>query len=377
VSGCFVLAAGGTGGHVFPAEALAGELLGHGRKVHLVSDGRADAIARRIPGIEVHRVRAGNFSGGPARALQALADLALGTVQAGRLLRRLAPAVVIGFGGYPSVPTMLAALCLGLPTVIHEQNAVLGRANRRIAPHARRIAAGFPTTAGVRPADRARCVHTGNPVRPAVLAVGDEEYRSPEPGRPIELLILGGSQGARVLSEIVPPALAALPACLRGALRISQQVRPEDLAAVAECYRGHGITADLSSFFDDVPERLARAHLAICRAGASTVAELAASGRPAVLIPYPHAMEDHQTANARAFADAGGGWVIPQSQRHLTPDILARRLQGLLVDPETLTRAAERARGFSRPDATQRLARMALDLENDAGSRHESPRGAV
>jgi UDP-N-acetylglucosamine--N-acetylmuramyl-(pentapeptide) pyrophosphoryl-undecaprenol N-acetylglucosamine transferase len=361
VSGCVVLAAGGTGGHVFPAEAVADELLGRGRKVHLMSEGRADAIAARIPGIEVHRVRAGRFDGGPGRAVRGLADLVLGTVRARQLLRRLAPTVVIGFGGYASVPTMLAAVGLRLPTIIHEQNAVLGRANRRLAPHARRIATGFPTSAGVRPTDRAKCVHTGNPVRRAVLAIGDREYRAPEPGRPIELLILGGSQGARVLSEVVPPALAALPSRLREPLRVSQQVRSEDFAAVAEVYRRHRIAAELSSFFEDVPARLARANLAICRAGASTVSELAAAGRPAVLIPYPHAADDHQTANARSFVEVGGGWVIPQSD--LSPDILAVRLGTLLSESAALIAAAERARSFSRRDATQRLARLVLDLE--------------
>jgi UDP-N-acetylglucosamine--N-acetylmuramyl-(pentapeptide) pyrophosphoryl-undecaprenol N-acetylglucosamine transferase len=361
VSGCVVLAAGGTGGHVFPAEAVADELLGRGRKVHLMSEGRADAIAARIPGIEVHRVRAGRFDGGPGLAVRGLADLVLGTVRARQLLRRLAPTVVIGFGGYASVPTMLAAVGLRLPTIIHEQNAVLGRANRRLAPHARRIATGFPTSAGVRPTDRAKCVHTGNPVRRAVLAIGDREYRAPEPGRPIELLILGGSQGARVLSEVVPPALAALPSRLREPLRVSQQVRSEDFAAVAEVYRRHRIAAELSSFFEDVPARLARANLAICRAGASTVSELAAAGRPAVLIPYPHAADDHQTANARSFVEVGGGWVIPQSD--LSPDILAVRLGTLLSESAALIAAAERARSFSRRDATQRLARLVLDLE--------------
>jgi UDP-N-acetylglucosamine--N-acetylmuramyl-(pentapeptide) pyrophosphoryl-undecaprenol N-acetylglucosamine transferase len=361
VSGCVVLAAGGTGGHVFPAEAVADELLGRGRKVHLMSEGRADAIAARIPGIEVHRVRAGRFDGGPGRAVRGLADLVLGTVRARQLLRRLAPTVVIGFGGYASVPTMLAAVGLRLPTIIHEQNAVLGRANRRLAPHARRIATGFPTSAGVRPTDRAKCVHTGNPVRRAVLAIGDREYRAPEPGRPIELLILGGSQGARVLSEVVPPALAALPSRLREPLRVSQQVRSEDFAAVAEVYRRHRIAAELSSFFEDVPARLARANLAICRAGASTVSELAAAGRPALLIPYPHAADDHQTANARSFVEVGGGWVIPQSD--LSPDILAVRLGTLLSESAALIAAAERARSFSRRDATQRLARLVLDLE--------------
>jgi UDP-N-acetylglucosamine--N-acetylmuramyl-(pentapeptide) pyrophosphoryl-undecaprenol N-acetylglucosamine transferase len=367
----FVLAAGGTGGHVFPAEALAGELLGRGSRVHLLTDGRVDAFAGSVPGIEVHRVRAGRFGGGPSQAVKSLAELVFGIMQARQLLRRLAPAGVIGFGGYPSVPTMLAAVSFGLPTIVHEQNAVLGRANRLLAPRVQLIATGFPATAGLRPTDRARTVHTGNPVRPAILAAGAARYRAPEPGRPIELLILGGSQGARVLSEVVPRALAVLPTPLRGLLRISQQVRPEDLATVASAYRGNGIAADLSTFFDDVPARLARAHLAICRAGASTVAELAAIGRPALLIPYPHAADDHQTANARAFATAGGGWVMPQSS--VTPHTLASRLDRLLADRGALSTAARGASSFGRPDSTQRLALLALDLEPPAGGHAELP----
>jgi UDP-N-acetylglucosamine--N-acetylmuramyl-(pentapeptide) pyrophosphoryl-undecaprenol N-acetylglucosamine transferase len=367
----FVLAAGGTGGHVFPAEALAGELLGRGSRVHLLSDGRVDAFAGRVPGVEVHRVRAGRFGGGPSQAVKALVESVLGIMQARELLRRLAPTRVIGFGGYPSVPTMLAAESLRLPTILHEQNAVLGRANRLLAPRVQLIAMGFPSTAGLRATDRARAVHTGNPVRPAILAAGAARYRAPEPGRPIELLILGGSQGARILSEVVPPALAVLPTRLRGVLRISQQVRSEDLAAVASAYRRNGITADVNLFFDDVPARLARAHLAICRAGASTVAELAAIGRPAVLIPYPHATDDHQTANALAFAEAGGGWVMPQSS--VTPDTLATRLERLLADSAALSAAAQWAGSFGRRDATQHLARLALDLEPIVGGRAELP----
>jgi UDP-N-acetylglucosamine--N-acetylmuramyl-(pentapeptide) pyrophosphoryl-undecaprenol N-acetylglucosamine transferase len=364
MSAPFVLAAGGTGGHVFPAEALAGELLARGCGVHLLCDGRADGFVRRVPGVEVHRVRTGRLGGGPSQAVHGLAGLALGVVQARRLLRRLAPARVIGFGGYPSVPTMLAARYLGLPTIIHEQNAVLGRANRLLAPHALQIATSFPSTAGMRPADDARAVHTGNPVRPAMLALADAGYEAPKSGGPIELLILGGSQGARVLSEVVPPAVTALPTGLRGRLRISQQVRPEDLAAVAEIYQGNGMAADISTFFDDVPTRLARSHLVICRAGASTVAELAALGRPAMLIPYPHATDDHQTANARAFAEAGGGWLITQSG--LSPEMLSRRLGILLADPAALTAAAVRASGFGGRDATRALARLALDLDPGA-----------
>ena len=365
----FVLAAGGSGGHLFPAEALASELLGRGVKVHLASDERADAIAPGLAGVEIHRVRAAQFRGGPGQAVRAFAELALGTMQARKLLRRLAPTVVIGFGGYPSVPTMLAAAYLRLPMLIHEQNAVLGRANRLLAPRARRIATGFPATTGLRSADRIRAVHTGNPVRPAILAVDNADYKAPSPSRPIDLLIMGGSQGARVLSEVVPLALRALPEGLRTVLRVSQQVRPEDIATVKEIYRRTGIAADVGTFFDDVPARLARAHLAICRAGASSMAELAAIGRPAVLIPYPHATDDHQTANARAFAEAGGGWVIPQSG--FSPSTFSRFLDRLLADGAALSAAAGHAHAFGRRDATQRLARLAFDLIPGAGHSSE------
>jgi UDP-N-acetylglucosamine--N-acetylmuramyl-(pentapeptide) pyrophosphoryl-undecaprenol N-acetylglucosamine transferase len=362
VSAAFVLAAGGTGGHLFPAEALATELVERGRQVHLLTDSRADAFAFGVNGVEVHFVRAGRLGGGPVRSVCGLAELAAGAVQARRLLRRLSPQAVVGFGGYPSVPTMLAAESLGLATIIHEQNAVLGRANRLLAPRVRRIATGFPETAGMRPADRARAVHTGNPVRPAILAVGEPAFRPPLPGGAVELLILGGSQGARVLSEIVPLALAASPPRLRVALKVSHQARPEDLAAVARAYAEIGIAAEIESFFADVPQRMARAHLAICRAGASTVAELSAIGRPAVLIPYPYATDDHQTVNARAFAAAGGGWVVPQAD--LRPDTLAALIQDLLGDGAVLALAAQRARGFGRRDAARHLARLALALES-------------
>ncbi len=366
MSAAFVLAAGGTGGHLFPAEALARELMACGRRVHLLTDARADALGGRTAGIEVCRVRAGRFGGGPVRTAHALAEIAAGTLQARQLLRRLLPAGVIGFGGYPSVPTMLAATHLGLPTMIYEQNAVIGRANRLLAPRVRHIATGFPGTKGLRPADSARAIHIGNPVRPAIVAVGDSGYRTPRSGEPIELLVFGGSQGARILSEIVPAALAALPVRLRAALRVSQQARPEDLAAVAQAYAEHGIAAELDSFFADVPARLARAHLVICRAGASTLAELAAAGRPALLVPYPHAAEDHQTMNAHAFAEAGGGWVIAQAE--LRAPTLAVRLESLFGDTAALAAAAACAAGFGRRDAARDLARLALSLERPAAA---------
>jgi UDP-N-acetylglucosamine--N-acetylmuramyl-(pentapeptide) pyrophosphoryl-undecaprenol N-acetylglucosamine transferase len=256
---------------------------------------------------------------------------------------------------------MLAASLLGLPTLIHEQNAVLGRANRLLAPRARKIATSFPETEKLRPADRERAIRTGNPVRPAILAIDAAGYRPPAADAPVEILVLGGSQGARALAEIVPAALTALPAGLRARLRVSQQARPEDLGAAKAAYAESGIAVELASFFTDVPDRLARAHLVVCRAGASTVAELAAAGRPALLVPYPHAADDHQTANARAFAAAGGGWVVPQTG--LTPAMLARRLERVLDNPAALAAAGRQAAGSGRRDAARDLARLVLDLE--------------
>jgi UDP-N-acetylglucosamine--N-acetylmuramyl-(pentapeptide) pyrophosphoryl-undecaprenol N-acetylglucosamine transferase len=369
----FVLAAGGTGGHLFPAEALAEQLVGHGAAVCLATDRRADGFATKLPGIEIREVRAGRLGGGPLRIALGIAEMAVGIVQARRLLRRLDPEAVVGFGGYPSVPTMLAATQLGLPTVIHEQNAVLGRANRLLARRVGRIATGFADTTGLRPTDRARVVHTGNPVRPAIRDVARIAYRPPHPGEPLELLILGGSQGARVFADIVPPALAALPPALRSALRVSQQARPEDCARVSAALDDASIAAEVRSFFTDVPERLARAQLVICRAGASTVSELAAAGRPAILVPYPHATDDHQAANARAFASAGAGWVAPQSG--LSAPILASLLTERLTDAAGLAKAAAQARGFDRDDASERLAAIVFALAPDMpGKLKDKPR---
>ena len=372
--GPFVLAAGGTGGHLFPAQALAERLVRHGARVCLVADRRADAFADKVPGIEIRRIRAGRLGGGPLQSARGALLMAVGFVEARRLLRRLDPAAVVGFGGYPSVPTMLAAIGLGLPTVIHEQNAVLGRANRLLAARVRRIATGFLDTSGLRPADRARALYTGNPVRPAIAAAATR-YRPPREGMPIELVILGGSQGARIFADIVPPALAGLPPALRAALRVSQQARHEDCVRVAAQLEAAGIAAEVKSFFTDVPERLARAQLAICRAGASTVAELARIGRPALLVPYPHATDDHQAANARAFAASGAGWLVPQAG--LTAPILTTILAERLADPAGLARGAAQARKFACDDAAERLTGIVLALaagiegELDGALRHK------
>lgn len=354
----YALAAGGTGGHLFPAEALARLLVAGGAAVHLATDRRADAFAASVPGVTIDLVRAAQLGGGPLHTAYGLAELALGMMQARRLLRRLAPTAVVGFGGYPSVPTMLAAAQLGLPTLIHEQNAVFGRANRLLAPRARRIATGFAAVHGLRPKDRQRAIHTGNPVRREIQAVGAAPYAPPQ--ATIELLVTGGSQGARVFAEIVPAALALLPAAVRVRLRVSQQARPEDVDAVIEQYRSCGIVADIESFFTDMPKRLRRAHLVVCRAGASTIAELGAAGRPAILVPYPYAMDDHQTVNAGELAGAGGGWSIPQGD--FTAPALADRLAGLFADPAALAAAAAAARAFARDDAADRLAALLRSL---------------
>ncbi|MBV9827261.1 MAG: undecaprenyldiphospho-muramoylpentapeptide beta-N-acetylglucosaminyltransferase [Alphaproteobacteria bacterium] len=371
MSGAFVLAAGGTGGHLFPAQALAEQLVGQGASVCLATDRRADAFAAAVPGVSVSAVRAGRFGGNPLVTALGIAEMGLGLMQARSLLRRIDPDAVVGFGGYPSVPTMLAAMQLGVPTVIHEQNAVLGRANRLLARRVKKIATGFAETFGLRPEAQQRAVYTGNPVRPAIRRAAEVPYRAPQPGQPFELLILGGSQGARIFSDVVPPALAALPSHLRTALRVSQQARPEDCERVIAALRDAGIEAEVQSFFKDVPERLARAQLAICRSGASTVSELAASGRPAILVPYPHATDDHQAANARAFANAGAGWVVPQSA--LSAPMLTNLLTDRLVDGAGLAHSAAQARRFACDDAAERLRDVVFGvLPSITGGRREA-----
>ncbi|HXQ52311.1 MAG TPA: undecaprenyldiphospho-muramoylpentapeptide beta-N-acetylglucosaminyltransferase [Stellaceae bacterium] len=349
-----VLAAGGTGGHMFPAEALAHALLARGFTVALVTDRRGQAFGDKVPGVAVHRVRAGRLEAGLMGKVSALADMALGTVEAARLMRVLAPAVAVGFGGYPSVPTMLAATRRGVVTVLHEQNAILGRANRLLAPRVATIATSFASVGAMPHHTRARIVETGNPVRPEIAALRDAAYEAPGEAGPIRLLVLGGSQGARILSAIVPAALALLDPALRGRLVVTQQARSEDVAEVKAAHAANEIAAEIAPFFDDVPVRLARAQLVISRAGASTVAELAAIGRPALLVPYRHAADDHQTANAKSLAASGAAWVMTESE--FTPQALAARLALLLASPAQLEAAARAAHRIGRPDAAERLA---------------------
>ena len=364
MSGLVVLAAGGTGGHMFPAEALARALLTRGRRVALMTDSRGEAFGERFPGVALHRIRAGRFSGNLLRKALGLVELALGTFEAARQLRTLAPAAVVGFGGYPSVPTMLAAARQNRPTVIHEQNAILGRANRLLAPRAKRIATSFPEVGGLSTADRARVTETGNPVRPAVAALRGTPYVPSSGLDAFDLVVFGGSQGARILSAVIPEALVRLPEPLRRRLKLTQQARPEDLEAVRAAYAQSGISAEIRSFFDDVPARLAGAQLVIARSGASTVAELTVMGRPAILVPYRYAADDHQTANARALEAAGAAWVMSESG--FTADALAQRLAALMEAPDTLARAARAAHDLGRPDAAERLADLVLAMAGDA-----------
>lgn len=356
-----VLSTGGSGGHIFPARALAETLTARGYKLELITDRRGDAYSGPLDKISRHSIQAAGISGrGLPAKFGALGRLTVGYFQARVLLRNLNPDVVVGFGGYATIPTLLAASHLGIKTAIHEQNAMLGRANRRLAPHATRIATAFKTTTFLRNADRAKVVWTGNPVRPEIVAVREAPLPTLGQDAPINLLVIGGSQGASVFSQVVPAAIAALPDDLRRRVRVAQQCRKEDLAQVREYYEQAQIEADLSPFFGDIPQRLSAAHMLICRAGASTMAELTTAGRPAILVPYPHAVDNHQTANAAQLCDAGGAWMMPN--RDFTPMLLTGRLSSLFSMDTTLPMAARCAAQIGMPEATDRLADVVVGI---------------
>lgn len=352
------LAAGGTGGHVFPALGLAEALCRRGHLVTVLTDARGNAFDVAEAAWTVRRIRASSPSKpGLIAKLTAGAQLGLGLLDARRVLKAGAVDAVVGFGGYPSVPTVLAAATRQLPVVLHEQNAVLGRANRWLAGRARAIATSFDVTQGL----EGRTVtieRTGNPVRPAILERRAEAYPGVPLEGPVRLLVFGGSLGARVFSDVVPAAIGALPKALRDRIQITQQCRPEDVDRVKAAHDGFGRQVEVKPFFDDIPDRLAAAHLVIARAGASTVAELAVIGRPSILVPYRYAMDDHQSANAAALVRAGGGWSIAEAS--LTPKDLTERLNILLNDPGQLAAAAAAARAFGITDATERLAALVL-----------------
>ena len=361
-----VIAAGGTGGHFFPAEALAAALTQRGERVVLMTDARSGGLASpAFANAERHVIAGAGLAGrGAGRALAGGAALLRGVAQARRILTVLQPGAVVAFGGYPAVAPVLAArLLLRRPAIVlHEQNAVLGRANRLLSRFADRLVLSFANTEKL-PAGAAT-VALGNPVRPAVAALHGQGYAPPE--QTIELLVLGGSLGAKIFGTLIPAALALLPEDLRARLKVTQQCRAEELAAARAALRGAGIEAELAPFFYDVARRLTRARLVIARAGASTVAELAVAGRPAILIPLPSAIDDHQRANADALAAAGGAWRLDQAG--LTPEILAAKIEILLRDPATLAGAARGAASAGQAQAADALAGLVQDMMAGAKS---------
>ncbi|ARM89183.1 undecaprenyldiphospho-muramoylpentapeptide beta-N-acetylglucosaminyltransferase [Rhizobium sp. CIAT894] len=353
--GIVLLAAGGTGGHVFPAEALAFKLKERGYSVHLVTDSRAERYAGKFPAEEIHVVPSATIgSKNPIAVARSLWTLWNGMRAAKKLIQRLRPVIVVGFGGYPTVPPLLAATRLGVPSMIHEQNAVMGRANKALATRVQAIAGGFLPEGGTAFADKT--VTTGNPVRPAIIAAAEVPYTPSHAGEAFNLVVFGGSQGAQYFSTALPTAISLLDDALRLRLRITQQVRPEDMERVGGCVAKLEMGADIAPFFTDMAERLAKAHLVICRSGASTVSEISVIGRPAVLVPYPYALDHDQAANAAALAATGGAKVIAQSE--LSPEKIAAILTAVMNDPEKLEHMAAAAKLAGKPDAANLLADM-------------------
>lgn len=350
----FVLAAGGTGGHLTPAFALAHELEQRGHHVALITDERGKAIPGKPDFLTAHVLPAGRFGKNPLRWPAAIKAVMEGRAMSQRLYETFRPTAVIGFGGYPALPALLGAQGANIPTVIHEQNAVLGRVNRLLAGRVDAIALAYPAVDRLKPKYESKTHLVGNPVRPGVLALRDEEFPAFTEDGIFRVLVTGGSQGARVLSEVVPDGLSMLPPALRNRLQVTQQCRPEDIDAVRERYARHEIPAELGTYFEDMSARLADAHLFIGRAGASTIAELTAVGRPAILVPLPIATDDHQAANTREMVKAGGARSIRQAG--FTAKELAKQIAAMAQRPETLANAAHAAWNCGRPAAASDLA---------------------
>jgi UDP-N-acetylglucosamine--N-acetylmuramyl-(pentapeptide) pyrophosphoryl-undecaprenol N-acetylglucosamine transferase len=359
--GIIVLAAGGTGGHLFPAEALGHALKARGYRVHLVTDSRAERFAGKFPADDIHVVPSATIgSKNPIVVAKALYTLWRGIRTARALFTRLKPKAVIGFGGYPTVPPLLAASGMSIPTVIHEQNAVMGRANKMLANKVKAIAGGFlPEGSGQY---AAKTVVTGNPVRPGVIAAAEMPYRPSEVNDPFNLVVFGGSQGAQFFSTAIPSAVCILDESLRKRLNIVQQARPEDKDAVTASYAKLGMQAEVSPFFGDMPAKIANANLVICRSGASTVSELAVIGRPSVLVPYPYALDHDQAANAAALKAKGGAEVIAQSA--LSAEKLSKIIGAAMAEPERLAGIAAAARETGKPHAAEILADLVEAIAN-------------
>ena len=350
-----VVAAGGTGGHMFPAQALAEALSARGWRIVLATDERGALYADKFPAdIRISLSAATAKPGDPIGMLKAGLAVFRGTLQARRVFKQMDPAVVVGFGGYPSLPALLAALGQKRPTVIHEQNAVFGRVNRFLADRVKEVACAFPTLEKASPKVKARAVVVGNPVRPEIRALADHPYAPPGESGPIRILVTGGSQGARLLSELTPEAILRLPEDIRARLEVQQQTRKESMDLARRIYADALVKAEVAPFFRDMAGRLRDAHLVIGRAGASTVCELAVAGKPSLLVPLKIAADDHQTFNARLLADVDAAAVA--SEDELTVDSMAGALKALLKDDAWLENMAKGARSVARPDAAEKLA---------------------
>lgn len=356
----FVLAAGGTGGHMVPAHALAEELMQRGHHVALVTDERGTRFPGLFDKVRTHVLPAGRIAGGPLGWLRAGRSIWAGRKMALGLYEEFRPSAVMGFGGYPALPSLLAAFKAKIPAAVHEQNAVLGRVNRLVAGKVSAVATAYPDIQRLPSKARMKVRLVGNPVRQEVLALRDRPYPPLDADGVFRVLVTGGSQGAKILSDVVPEGLGMLPPIFRARLQVTHQARAEDIDRVRVRYAEQGIPAELATYLPDLPDRLGMAHLVIARSGASTVAELAAAGRPAILVPFAAATDDHQTYNAKELIEAGGARSIPQSQ--FTAVELAKQMQKLGLEPDALANAARRARSCGRPDAVKDLADLIEEI---------------
>lgn len=359
-----MLAAGGTGGHLFPAQALAEALSQRGYRIHLLTDERVRDYGKSFPAEATHIVPSASLSlSKPLKVPGNFTKLAVGYFSARKLYKTLKPAAVVGFGGYPSLPPLMAASHCGVPSIIHEQNSVLGRANKLLASRVAHIATSFETVFGVPQTDQKKVVLTGNPVRAAVLKVAGVPYEGLKASGPVKLLVFGGSQGASFFSDALPPMLERLAPQLLKRLHITQQARAEDLDRLRAAYGKLGISFDAQPFFQNMPELMRDCHLVICRSGASTIAELGVIGRPAIMVPLPHAIDNDQLRNAESFANAGGGFLHPQNT--LNPAHFSMILNELISNPDQLKEAAKSALRHGRPDAAARLADLVISVMAD------------
>lgn len=355
-----IISAGGTGGHMSPAASLAHDLIDRGYRVELMTDPRGAKYKNMFGDINMHVVTSGTAGPGIMGKLKGAANLGMGVAYAWSLLRKLKPSMVVGFGGYPSVPGVYAAQKQGIPTILHEQNAIIGKANVFLAPNAERIALSLPYMAGIEKEDQLRTVITGNPVRPEIVALKDHQYPKFDKESTLNILVMGGSLGATVFSDVVPKALAQLPEEYRKRLNVVQQCREADLNEAKALYDQAGMQVELATFFDDVAGLLSKTHLFIGRSGASTVAEISAVGIPAIFVPYPHHKDQQQKKNAEFIADEGGAWVM--SEDSFTEDALRMHIEMLFQNLDILPETAANAKATGRPQAAHRLGNLVIAI---------------